>query len=345
MKKTQKILFLTILLLGVGFATVSTTLYVTGNVNVGVNEEDFDIKFTKTVLDGTDTTETSISEDGKTVTFGTNDLSVVGEKSKLEFEVTNNSTMYDAEVSIECIAEGKKNHYYKITPEVVEKIEAQTTETGSVEVELLKATTEDITEEFTCTLTASAIERTTKAEQESTTKYAIYNIGDTFSIGDQNFNVIEYSSEDSQTVMGLAAKNVDPTTNLQSDNAKTVMYDYDTTNYVGSTIEGYVNNYVSSLGISSAIGSLMTKEQLESIAAYHTGGTTTTLTRGSIVSLVPTWIYTSNYWLGSSDGTDGQDSNISVWCVDESTIESYANSSDSFYGVRPVITISKLDLQ
>ena len=51
-----------------------------------------------------------------------------------------------------------------ITKNVASTIVAKTKEAGKVDVELVKATIEDITEQFTCTLTAQATERTTKGE-------------------------------------------------------------------------------------------------------------------------------------------------------------------------------------
>ena len=167
MRKNKKLMLAAILLLGIGFAAVSTTLYINGNVGITANEADFDVKFTKATLDGTDISTTAISEDGKTITYGTNDLSMVGDKSTLDFEITNNSELYDAEVSIECSATGTKADYYTITKNVASTIVAKTKEAGKVDVELIKATTEDITEEFTCTLTAQATERTTKGESVS----------------------------------------------------------------------------------------------------------------------------------------------------------------------------------
>ena len=164
MRKNKKWLLAAILLLGIGFAAVSTTLYINGNVGITANEADFDVKFTKATLDGTDISTSAISADGKTITYGTNDLSMVGDKSTLDFEVTNNSELYDAEVSIECSATGTKRDYYSITKNVASTIVAKTKEAGKVDVELIKATIEDITEEFTCTLTAQATERTTKGE-------------------------------------------------------------------------------------------------------------------------------------------------------------------------------------
>ena len=164
MRKNKKLLLAALLLLGVGFAAVSTTLYINGNVGIATNEADFDVRFTSATLDQTDISSTAISEDGKTITYGTNELSMVGDKSTLDFEITNNSELYDAEVSIECTASGEKSDYYTITKDVASTIVAKTTEAGKVEVELTTATVDDITESFTCTLTAQATERTTKGE-------------------------------------------------------------------------------------------------------------------------------------------------------------------------------------
>ena len=164
MRKNKKLMLAAILLLGIGFAAVSTTLYINGNVGITANEADFDVKFTSATLDQTDISSTAISEDGKTITYGTNELSMVGDKSTLDFEITNNSELYDAEVSIECTASGEKSDYYTITKDVASTIVAKTTEAGKVEVELTTATVDDITESFTCTLTAQATERTTKGE-------------------------------------------------------------------------------------------------------------------------------------------------------------------------------------
>ena len=234
MRKNKKLMLAAILLLGIGFAAVSTTLYINGNVGITANEADFDVKFTSATLDGTDISSTAISADGKTITYGTNDLSMVGDKSTLDFEVTNNSELYDAEVSIECTASGTKADYYTITKEVASTIVAKTTEAGKVDVELIKATTEDITEEFTCTLTATATERTTKGEAATLSfaddtwetiaanvaagKASSYTVGDTKtidmgSLGTHTVRVANTSSctngETSETACGFVVEFAD----------------------------------------------------------------------------------------------------------------------------------------
>ena len=143
---------------------MSTTLYMNGNVKIATNDADFNVKFTKATLDGVDISLDAIATDGKTITYRTNNLSVVGDISNLDFVVTNHSEMYDAEVNVECTVNGTNKDYYRITKEVETLIEGKTTGKGKVEVSLISATTEDVQEGFTCTLKANPKERTSKAE-------------------------------------------------------------------------------------------------------------------------------------------------------------------------------------
>ena len=249
MRKNKKLLLAALLLLGVGFAAVSTTLYINGNVGIATNEADFDVRFTSATLDQTDISSTAISEDGKTITYGTNELSMVGDKSTLDFEITNNSELYDAEVSIECTASGEKSDYYTITKDVASTIVAKTTEAGKVEVELTTATTEDITESFTCTLTAQATERTTKGEAVSVTPVSFaddtwetigaavkagnisaYNVGDTKTVdlGDLRTHTVRVANtsactngETSQTACGFVVEFADIITSQAMNSSNT----------------------------------------------------------------------------------------------------------------------------
>lgn len=71
MKKKKGLVLGGILLLGIGFASISTTLYINGNVNISENTEDFNVVFTKAVVDSVDESSTVISEDGKTINYTT----------------------------------------------------------------------------------------------------------------------------------------------------------------------------------------------------------------------------------------------------------------------------------
>ena len=164
--KRKKIMLLVVLLMAVGFAAVSTTLYINGQTKINANQEDFNVIFTKAILDGEDKSSSVISEDGTTITYSTNDLMSLGQKSILDFTVKNNSKQYDASVKIKCEPEGENvNIYYSITPIFVEIVVAQTEEVGQIVVELLKTSTKDFSETFKCTIDAIAVERDSIAKE------------------------------------------------------------------------------------------------------------------------------------------------------------------------------------
>ncbi len=164
--KKKNILVLAILLMTIGFAAVSTTLFLNGNTNVASNTQDFDIIFTKAVLDGIDMSKSIISSTGKEITFKTKELKMEQDFSKLNFTVANKSRNYDAKVTVNCNGGEKMQEYYKINVDMPDKIIAQTLEKGSITVTQIKSTIETIVEEFTCRLDFQALEKSEYVEEQ-----------------------------------------------------------------------------------------------------------------------------------------------------------------------------------
>lgn len=157
--KKRAIIGATMLLLAVGFAAISTTLIINGNVHITENIDDFDIFFSSSILDNVDISNESISQDKKTITFFTNDLKKINDESNLKYEVTNNSTQYDAEVKIECSP--TDNELYKLENNIdKDVIEAKSYATGNLKVTLKKAVIDEQNLKFSCTLNIVATERT-----------------------------------------------------------------------------------------------------------------------------------------------------------------------------------------
>ena len=100
--KRRSAIIVAILIMAIGFASISTTLIINGNAQVSENTDDFSVIFTAATLDGTDVYANVISQDKKTITFETNDLKTLNQTSVLNYEVTNNSANYDAEVQVNC---------------------------------------------------------------------------------------------------------------------------------------------------------------------------------------------------------------------------------------------------
>ena len=163
--KKKKTLLLVVLLMAVGFAAVSTTLYINGQTKINANDNDFNVYYSDALVNGTQ--DLSVVTDDTHITFTTT-LETLGEKYVLDYDVTNGSKNYDAEVTMEC-TEG--NDYLTVTNEFDDStnLEALKTRSGKLTLELIKSyagdTDMDVT--ITCTIDANAIERESLAEEEN----------------------------------------------------------------------------------------------------------------------------------------------------------------------------------
>lgn len=155
--RKRNIIMVAIFFMVVGFATISTTLFINGSSTISNKTEDFDVYFSDAYIDKIQSLE-AISKDKKTITFETSSLINKNEKSILEYEVTNASHQYDAGVSINCVPE--ENDLIKIET-TIEKdvIEARSKVNGQVMVRLKEDSSGENRIEFSCTLQVSAIER------------------------------------------------------------------------------------------------------------------------------------------------------------------------------------------
>ena len=165
--KKKSMLIVAILLMSIGFAAISTTLILNGNAKVSENNEDFSVIFTAASIDGNDVYSTAVDETKKTITFTTSELKTLNQTSILTYEVTNNSSNYDANVTVTCVPkEGTTAKYTSIKNKLdndATKVLAKSSVNGTLTVTLDKVATENVTEEYTCKLEFNAVERDTLA--------------------------------------------------------------------------------------------------------------------------------------------------------------------------------------
>ena len=206
--KRKSIIAVTILLLTIGFAAISTTLIINGSTKVGENTDDFSVIFTKASLDGKNVYNSVVDDTKKIITFETSDLKTLNQTSVLSYEVTNNSANYDAEVQVNCkTKENTTAKYTSIKNELkgnATVIKAKETLNGTLTVTLNKVATEEVREEYICTLTLNAVERDTLGKEIQPESFATdswktiqravqmgntskYNVGDTKTIETTNF--------------------------------------------------------------------------------------------------------------------------------------------------------------
>ncbi len=174
--KKRNIVLTLIVLLAIGFASVSSVLVINGLLAIGENSEDFKIIFTSASIDGTKRNDV-ISEGKTEISYGTKVLSLIDEQSVLEYEATNTSRNYDADVQIVCnivdedsnIIEGE-NEYVDMTytPKSMSLLAGETKQ-GSITAKLKKAVTEPMDINIKCTLTGTAKERDELGDEITTT--------------------------------------------------------------------------------------------------------------------------------------------------------------------------------
>ena len=170
MKKKSAIM-IAIILMSIGFASISTTLIINGNAKVSENNEDFSVIFTKATLDGQDVYKNVIREDKKTITFETSALKTLNQTSILTYEVTNNSSNYDANVTVTCVPKTGTTAKYTSIKNKLENdatvVKAKSSINGTLTVTLNKTATEEVSEEYTCKLEFNAVERNELGKREN----------------------------------------------------------------------------------------------------------------------------------------------------------------------------------
>ena len=242
--KKKSMLIIAILLMSIGFAAISTTLVINGNAKVSENNEDFSVIFTAASIDGNDVYSTAVDETKKTITFTTSELKTLNQTSILTYEVTNNSSNYDANVTVTCVPkEGTTAKYTSIKNKLdndATVVKAKSSVNGTLTVTLDKVATESVTEEYTCKLEFNAVERDTIGKENipdpvsftsdswKTIQKAVqtgnaskYNVGDTkeVDLGDLGTHTVRIANmsvcttETSETACGFVVEFVDIITN------------------------------------------------------------------------------------------------------------------------------------
>ena len=352
------------MLLAIGFAAISTALIINGSAKIGENTDDFSVIFTSALLDGTDVYKNVVSEDKKTINFSTNDLKTLNQTSILSYEVTNNSSNYDAEVTVNCkVKENTTAKYTSITNELENNatvVKAKTSLNGTLTITLNKTSTEEVKENYVCTLTFNAVEREkidqlnsnyilTKMDGNAS-RYA--EVGDSISIGNEKFYVISNNNHNVSALayynLNVGDKSVDGTIGIQNINAQnaTVAFsnnigwehtkdnDINLKSYNGPVYDAlYGDNgyekYVKSLGLEAEIR-LITKNELDSLGCSSSTNTCSASNYSGLLTS-PFWTETSYHGFSNS-----------VWSVYTNGYFVDSNYSyKDYFGVRPVIEFSE----
>ena len=282
--KKKSMLIIAILLMSIGFAAISTTLILNGNAKVSENNEDFSVIFTAASIDGKDVYSTAVDETKKIITFTTSELKTLNQTSILTYEVTNNSSNYDANVSVTCVPkDGTTANYTSIKNKLendAKIVKAKETLNGTLTVTLDKVATESVTEEYTCKLEFNAVERDTIGKEipafqkDSWSTIAAnvksgntskYNVGDTkeVDLGDLGTHPVRISNmsectngETSETACGFVVEVADIITEQKFNSTNTNVggwRDSELRTYVNGTIYNLLPSELQNVIVSTKV--------------------------------------------------------------------------------------------
>lgn len=374
--KKSNVVFLVIVLV-IGFAAVSTSLILNGTVGVASKQDDFDVIFVESLLDGEESDNVVIDGNKKSLTFTSKRLRELKENVRLDYKVKNTSTQYGANVTISCNNYG--NDYIEITGEFDGKviplnnsveIEAQEEKSGYINVELVKVyDDEDTSLSIKCEIVADATSKDhiVKVEQCDVNNPPVkelnswlwtdndcskdMSIGDLLSINTESFYVYNVDGDDIKALSqynlyvgnsctdGLSSSctPLQNATGLQDSRA----VGYGKNPRIGTVKFGNSNSYSGSL-VQTYVNQYATK--LSKINSNIKN--VRLITKEELVKLgcdetcltAPKFVCGSSYWTSTAQpGYDNQ-----IWMVYSfGTFGHVFISYDFEMGVRPVIEISK----
>ena len=345
----KKIMFATILLMVVGFATISTTLFINGNAVIS-ETDDFNVYFSDSYVNGAK--DLSVIESETSIRFFA-DMYSVDKDYVLEYDVTNSSKNYDAELIINCTG---GNEYLNVTNEfdINTPLGALETRRGKLTIDLVKSYLGAIQEvPITCTITATATERTGLAEGEAADPANNpYKNGTKVEMADEFFYI---TGADSSTVYLLSEKAIVPTVDgyRQTDAEEGFdipFADVDGWEYLpgpkeidlatyAPTIQEYLDGYESYIEQetgNNVEADLMTITQLRRVGCtaamdYTYNGTE------SCPQEVQDWLYQGQAFWTKSASTDTQ--MMRVWVVVPQWKAFWDQDFRAKAGVRPVIAV------
>ena len=362
--KKKSMLIIAILLMSIGFAAISTTLIINGNAKVSENNEDFSVIFTAASIDGKDVYTTAVDDTKKIITFTTSELKTLNQTSILTYEVTNNSSNYDANVTVTCVPKtGTTAKYTSIKNKLendVTVVKAKSSVNGTLTVTLDKVATESVTEEYTCKLEFNAVERDTigvkltQFQKDSWSTIAAnvksgntskYNVGDTkeVDLGELGThtvrisNMSECESETSETACGFVVEFADIITRQKFNS---------TTTNVGGWKDSEIRTYINSTIYNALPSDLQNVIVSTKVISGHgsTSGETNFETQDKLYLLNAQEVWNGN----SYDTSVGTSKQLDYYKNQGVTASSYAgaikqyNGSNSYWWLRSAYSIAAI---
>ena len=370
------ILFMLIAGLTVAFAALSTTLNINGTAYLDAAK--WGIRFenlsSPTKIGSATTTGTAKIEESKAAEItGINvSLSIPGDKIVYTVDLVNKGTINAKIDNIEKTVLTQEQQRY-LTFKVTDKngyeikqgdiLEKGETKKITITIEFIKDLTKEDLPKQTSTISLSYKLNFVQTDEKATSgsqgnNFKTYAVGDEFCLENECFYVIK---DNGTTVDALAKQNVNTESNRQDANSNKLAFAEDKNNGYGYWTDNTSNhNLLSKYGTSYPVNVFDSNSNLyEPVQNYktylkNTLGKTSVYARlitfEDLVSLgcseneysctsAPSFVYSTNYWTASA-----YDDSYVHFVDSDGLFDSYSFDASSYYGLRPVITISKSDI-
>lgn len=189
----RKVVLITLFFLTVGFAAVSTNLFIDVKTALAYKKDDLNVYFSGGYIDNADYTNEIVSEDKSKIIYTAVELKEAGSSIKVSYDITNESTQYDALISITCTSTIETVRIENTEENIL--INAKEIGNGSTTITVSETITEDT--EITCEMNITPLERTEVNEDilTSDNTYVVYGtyVGED-STPIANANLVIYSS-------------------------------------------------------------------------------------------------------------------------------------------------------
>ena len=152
----KKYLLIGLLFIAIGFASVTTTLVINGTSTIKKKDDAFKVYYSDALVNGAQ--DLSVVVDDTHLSFKTT-LDTLGQTYVLDYDVTNSSKQYDAQLTMNCTG---GNEYLTVvnTFNTADNLLATDTRRGKLTLTLAKSYSgADMDVEIVCTLGANAVER------------------------------------------------------------------------------------------------------------------------------------------------------------------------------------------
>ena len=249
------------ILLTIGFASITSNVTINNEAKIAPNTNDFNVYFSKASTD--ESGSVVISDDKKSITFNSKNLVIRGSTALLRYEITNDSSQYDANIVVNYHITGSSDgndysEYYTITQTGFKSGEStllpgKETKEGQVIITLDKLSLDGVQVYFTMNIDINAVERTEEAvklEDPScdylTETCNLTTIGNEVRIGTEHFYTIGNNRLLSKYNLNVGNNLQDGIEGIQNENS--IGYNSDSStmdenNYYPSTLGFSTTNY------------------------------------------------------------------------------------------------------